>query len=397
MLKQSYTTPTAKTFRTHALQCWPEPQTTQDSGLACLVVVVRHLLSCFPRLLRYDIATSHERTLAGFLQDDPKLVFETLRGVFDQKKPMMFESLIEQSPMTGMLQAHPCFCLGYDCEDPSQISPRSQTHSLQPGTGFEWDGTGKLAEHVAQNAETLFLKETELNVIGWITNRKRPIMIRLKYTSKNPHMRFDSHLRSFSLRNKSSLRDYSRYYAVAVIKLGRSDDDVDSLRLYDEYGNPLEHSRNLDKIAAPWSDHWAIEDEGEYMIYYVRNDSPIIPPSEPLVTASPPGRAALIEKSLRAFQASQKAEIPLQLPSNAQPSRVAQNKEQIDRKLSAALPASESVPSHSSWGPEKDKKVTEQPPIFDEDDEEEQEQGTDGATDMSAMSQMLRAAKRRRA
>ena len=195
MLKKSYRTPTARTFRTHALQCWPKPQNTQDCGLACLVVVVRHLLSCLPRQLRCDIAASYPSTLKGFLRDDPRRALDTLRSVFDPKQPMTFESLIEQAPMTSMLQTHRSLRLGY------ASSSEGQTPSLAPVDSYiEWDGTGKLSDHVERKMQTWLWNMTDPRSVLRYADAEPPIVIRLKYTSKDPKMQFHSHLASFSLR-----------------------------------------------------------------------------------------------------------------------------------------------------------------------------------------------------
>ncbi|KAK3500471.1 uncharacterized protein B0T23DRAFT_372223 [Neurospora hispaniola] len=384
MMRKSYVT-NAKAFRTIALQRWPKPQTKNDSGLACLVAVVRHLLSCFPRQLRVEIAETAEcsEALKGFLQSDTELSFKSLRRVFDQNNPMTFESLIEQPPMVSMLQDRPCF--QFHCGEyatPNGGPREGQTQFLQvAATGMEWDGTGQqsLTEHIRQHE--MYRKFLEIQTA---VNSERapstPLMIRLKYTNKAHGRWFPSDLSSFSLRNSfpedsaPSPNDIFRYYAVAVIKLRRSDNEDDSLRLYDEYGNPLEYSRRVDKTVAPWSEEWTIENEGEYVIYYIRNSSPVTPPSHPLVTVSPPQRTILLQKSRQAFEASKMGQNPPQLSSNETHSPPAQSQQQRDRQRAGILSNSTSRPvvSHSDQETAEDAKENDQRQVFTKNNEQEQ-------------------------
>lgn len=119
-------------------------------------------------------------------------------------------------------------------------------------------------------------------MLGWLDKPNFPCFFALKYVSTNKDRRHYHDLSHFFMRigQPDSPVCCSRYEAAVVVRLRDDQNGLDSLRLYGKWSTPLYELQ--EKLSAPWSNDWMIEQGGEFLIFYVRNDCPVeMPPSTP--------------------------------------------------------------------------------------------------------------------
>ncbi|KAK3361741.1 hypothetical protein B0T24DRAFT_640012 [Lasiosphaeria ovina] len=257
-----------------------------NSGLACAIVVFRHLLAFFPPDQRREILTldpagmATNGLVAAILLPDRNESLACLQRYFAANTK--FEKIMENKTMAETIWSNELLCPFkpvFRKAGETAWVPMQNYLGVMGFMGMQiWDGkkrdslSGFMACQIGQFSPNE--QGTDPAVIPLC-----PLIMRVRYHSPDPGLDFIRDLSNFKIK-KFSFKEgggavqsgYAYYNCVAVVKF-RAGQDGDTVRLYTVNGQPIVPKDGK----FPWSGDWRMENGGEYMLYYVRSD---IPPME---------------------------------------------------------------------------------------------------------------------
>jgi hypothetical protein len=269
--------------RSHA--SWPHVGSDQQSktiksGIACAVVLLRHILSHF-RLnarLRFLVGSDRVKEIplikaALFLK--PEVCAAYCRQIEEGHSPeeLTFERLMTSKQMEDMVWSNEYFrFFNHTLRRTSEQSrwfklevpaPLSDKDYLRWSTNYRV----KLSDHL--NFWSNIIVDT---VTGEQTVRfgNAPMILRLRLSAAKDGVEFHRDVFEVELGVMHASPDLPvryTYRCIAVVKLRETPDGHDTMRLYRVDGEPMRTSQ-----AFPWSNEWCLHDGGEYMLFYVRTD-----------------------------------------------------------------------------------------------------------------------------
>jgi hypothetical protein len=279
--------------RSHA--AWPDAGADQrsrarGSGIACAVIVLRHLLSHFPyksrrRFLSAEETDGQSTLLTAALSLDP----EEASRLCDQVESaheldeLTFQSLMSSDPMVRavwrndyFLFFNQAFCRESKDAPWHEIDPRVQLITQEEF--LSWDGleATNLGDCLGYFSQSIRDNQTGAELLRF---GNAPMVIRLRFSNKKQGLGFYNDLFAFDLRIVNSSPDDPSvfpYRCIAVVRLREAEEGHDTLRLYSVTGDLFHPSQK----GFPWSDEWRVHDGGEYMLFFVRTDivSTEVPP-----------------------------------------------------------------------------------------------------------------------
>jgi hypothetical protein len=279
-------------YRTKALElslaAWPvfEQSTgTNTSGLACAVVIMRHLLCHFPSHAREEYlaklgaeAVAKNTLLTAALSTDRAVASELCQRLQDSLDPdkLSFERLMDSEAMQTTAWKTRYFCFFGDSyqRDSKQEPWRPLPDSDMPVTEKDfliWDGVQEttIGKYLSIFSTTLIHQVTGYQMVKF-TNA--PLVLRIVFTNESPTLAFYRDLFQFTLRlatrGVAPPRAYS-YSCAAAVRVRTTPDGNDTLRLYNSDGSPFRPEGGL----LPWSDAWRVEDEDKYVLFFIRSDA----------------------------------------------------------------------------------------------------------------------------
>ncbi|KAK3290394.1 uncharacterized protein B0H64DRAFT_452316 [Chaetomium fimeti] len=283
---------TAINYRAKALElslaAWPvfeQSAGTNTSGLACALVVMRHLLCHFPSPARDAYlaevgaeAVAENMLLTAAISTDREVASELCQRLQDSLHPdeLSFERLMDAEIMQATAWKTRYFCFfGDSYERDSKQEPwRPLPDSAMPVTEKDfltWDGVQKktIGEYINIFSTSLVYHETGRELVKF-TNA--PLVLRIVLANKNPTLDLYRDLFRFTLwlvsRGHAPRRSFS-YSCAAAVRVRATPDGNDSLRLYNSDGSHFRPEGGT----LPWSDTWRVEDGDRYVLFFIRFDA----------------------------------------------------------------------------------------------------------------------------
>lgn len=279
---------------------WPDAGFDQESrarasGVACAVIVLRHLLSYFPmedrkRFLDLDpqaVAQSMLLSAAVTLEPDTssQLCAELQRTLTPEQ--LTFHSLMTSDAINHAVWSNEYFRFFHPAlyrESREQEWGPVPDHAMpiQSEDAFlRWNGVkgeGGLSGYLNFYSNVLKHSETGHQIFR---PGSAPLVVRLMFCNMAKDVRFYRDLFHFTLNLVgASERKAFSYRCLAVVKLRAGLEGHDTLRLY----KPDASLFRPQDGRFPWSNEWSVEDtenRGDtYMLYFIRTD--ILPAAPPL-------------------------------------------------------------------------------------------------------------------
>jgi hypothetical protein len=268
-------------------ESWPSSQhdPAGRSGVACAIIVLRHLLSYFDpedrqrfvdslRLGRIPVL---EQAVLHSDKDSLDSSFGKMKANLGADD-LRFDKLMENSVMHDEIWDKQDFRLFLEVtyraspDGPWGRPPHDLVLAGHDGL-LHWDGYDRtLAEHVSG-----YFGEIDLESGARVSRMAAcPRIIRMRYESKNKRLQFHHDLSRFEYRltqGHAKGTNFVIYRCIAAVRLRDSPEGSDSVRLY-HYGLQF-----VPKTAQPMSTTWQLPDPGEYMLYFAVSDIPL--PEEP--------------------------------------------------------------------------------------------------------------------
>ena len=269
-------------------QAWPSSDQRfgpNTSGIACAVVVLRHLLCHFPSQARNTFlegvgqhAIVENVLLTAALSLDRDVAAELCHGLqsslpVDQ---LSFERLMGSMIMKATIWESLYFRFFLDSyeraskEEPWRVLPVSAMPTTEENF-LTWDGVlkGTLEEYLGLFRGPLIHDSTGKNLLMF-TNA--PLVLRLVFANKSDTFRFRRDMFRFTLHIATPgpcAPEAFQYSCAAVVRLRSAEDNNDTVRLYNSDGSHF-HS-GVGRF--PWSNEWKVEDGAKYMLFFVRFDA----------------------------------------------------------------------------------------------------------------------------
>ncbi|AEO67381.1 uncharacterized protein THITE_109854 [Thermothielavioides terrestris NRRL 8126] len=275
---------------------WPEvgsdPESkARESGVACAVIVLRHVLANLVYTLREeflddvrgDCSDSHNvlsttcPLLAAALALHADVAAGLCTRIQNSLSPhqLTFESLMTSDSMQAAAWSSDCFrFFNESFWRVTDLAPwRDVPGHIKLPTDQEfltWDGSGpgSLSDHVSRFSHLIQHIETGYQLVRFVN---APPVLRLRFSTQDRNLSFYGDLFEFRLRLLRVAEDDPAevtYRCVAVVRLRDAPDGQDSLRLYRVDGSVYQ-PRN----EAPWSHDFRVQDGGQYMLFFVRSDA----------------------------------------------------------------------------------------------------------------------------
>jgi len=194
---------------------------------------------------------------------------------------LRFSQIIESNAMIEEFWCKPQFCfvrtyqgLFNDCpEDWVDLPPTTDVLPADDGM-FKWDGVQKPPRGGSTLSDWI---NSHFGLFGFeshefLTRVRRtpraPWVVRLRYSSRNPNLRFYHDLSYFELQIRQDPPQRIAYRCIAAVKLRNGADDYDTIRLFDSDG--IWYLPNGEVF--PMNERWKVENGGEFMLFYLRTN-----------------------------------------------------------------------------------------------------------------------------
>ena len=272
--------------RAHA--AWPDAGSshtsrTERSGIACAIIVLRHLLSHFAHENRTAfLSGSRKAAQSSLLEAALSLNSDGIWLLCDELASsdapnFSFESLMQSASMQDAVWSNDyfrffnqAFC-GSSAHDswhpvPDRVRLTTQDEHLR------WNGvaSNNLADHLSFYST---VKEDARTGSRLARPVNAPMVVQVRFCNEKPGLTFYKDLFQFDL---SVLGDAPsgvlvfRYRCIAVVKHRATPTGHDTLRLYHVDGELLAHPS---RGKFPWSDDWRVHDGERYSLFFIRTDS----------------------------------------------------------------------------------------------------------------------------
>ncbi len=259
---------------------WPETAQQGRSGIACALLVLRHLLSLMPAGHRQEflrnLRPGQNPVLDQALVHGDDALLEFCNAENARFGKLGFMELMENEVMQKTVWSTERFDLF------SNVSYRPRTETRwdhvpgalpQPAgqTGLvQWDGSDRSLTNIVAAHFGVF---TDAGGNQLLRVAGVPIFIRMRYRSKNPTRSFRD-LSRFEFRHPNSrFKEVAVFRCVAAVRLRDSPEKSDSARLYMADGSPFFPN----DAAFPLSEKWQLPQRGQYMLYFCQTLIPFAP------------------------------------------------------------------------------------------------------------------------